>query len=79
MLNKYRFTVVIEAQGEGGYHVWCPSLSGCHSQGETLEEAKRNITEAIECHVESLLKDGEKLPPETEEFVGSIEITLPKP
>ena len=74
---KQRFTIVIEASEEGGYHVWCPSLIGCRSQGETLEEAKKNIIEAIQCHLESLLAEGARLPHEPEEFVGSIEISIP--
>lgn len=77
MAARQRFTVVIEASPEGGYHTWCPSLPGCHSQGETLEEAKENIIEAIQCHLESLVKEGEPLPQEPEEFVGSVEVKVP--
>ena len=77
MSLTHRFTIVIEASEEGGYHAWCPSLRGCHSQGETLEEAKRNMIEAIGCHLESLLKEGARLPHEPEEFVGSVEISIP--
>lgn len=33
---------------DGGYVVSCPALPGCHSQGETKEEALANIREAIE-------------------------------
>jgi len=36
---KYRFTVIFEKEDEGGYHVFCPALPGCHTQGETPEEA----------------------------------------
>jgi len=74
--TKHRFTIVIEKSEEGGYHAWCPSLLGCHSQGETLEEAKTNIVEAIQCHLESLLEEGLELPAEPEEFIGSIEIPI---
>ncbi len=76
MTYKQRYTIVIEACQEGGYHAWSPSFPGCHSQGETLEETKKNIIEAIQCQMESLLKDGEKLPHESEEFVGSVEISV---
>lgn len=76
MTIRQRFTVVIEASQEGGYHAWCPSLPSCHSQGETLEEAKQNIIEAIQCHLESLLKDGQHPPQEPEEFVGSVEVSV---
>ena len=68
--------VVINASEEGGYHVWCPSLPGCHSQGETLQAAKKNIVEAIQCHMESMIKEGLRPAPVTEEFIGSVEIPL---
>lgn len=71
------FTVVIEPDERGGYYALCPTLPGCYSQGETLEETKRNIREAIQCHLESLLKDGEPLPLEREEFVGTIQVPIP--
>ena len=35
-----------------GYAVWCPSLPGCASQGETKEEALNNIQDAIESYLE---------------------------
>lgn len=40
------------------YVATVPSLPGCVSQGKTEEEAKRNIKEAIELHVGSLMKEG---------------------
>lgn len=42
------FSVVYEAAPEGGYIAFIPSLPGCHTQGETLGEAERNIKEAAE-------------------------------
>jgi len=47
-----RLKVVIEPQEEGGYTVYVPSLPGCISQGETIEEALKNIKEAIELYLE---------------------------
>jgi predicted RNase H-like HicB family nuclease len=32
---------------EGGYIVSCPAIKGCHSQGESMDEALANIREAI--------------------------------
>ena len=73
----HRFTVVLEADETGGYYALCPALPGCYSQGETLEETKTNIGEAIRCHLESLVKDGEPLPTEREEFVGTVRVPIP--
>ncbi|MGB3205825.1 MAG: type II toxin-antitoxin system HicB family antitoxin [Crinalium sp.] len=46
--------VVLEQSEEGGYTVYVPSLSGCISEGETIEEALENIQEAIELYLDPL-------------------------
>ncbi|MBS3142509.1 type II toxin-antitoxin system HicB family antitoxin [Candidatus Woesearchaeota archaeon] len=46
-------TIVLEPQEEGGYTVYVPSLPGCISQGETKEQAIKNIKEAIELYLEA--------------------------
>ncbi len=61
---NYHYTVIFEHQSEGGYHVFCPTLPGCHSEGENLEEASRNIQEAVEAYLESLKAHGEEIPTE---------------
>ncbi|WP_422662048.1 type II toxin-antitoxin system HicB family antitoxin [Pannus brasiliensis] len=45
--------MVIE-KDEDGYYAYCPQLEGCQSQGETLEEARANIQEAIELYLSTL-------------------------
>ena len=54
----HRFTVIFEKEDEGGYHVFCPTLPGCHTQSETIEEGDRNIREAIQLYVDTLIEDG---------------------
>jgi predicted RNase H-like HicB family nuclease len=49
-----KFKVILEHEEEGGYSVHCPALKGCHSQGETVEEALANIKEAIEGYLLAL-------------------------
>ena len=44
--------VVFEPSDEGGYTVYVPALPGCISEGDTLEEARQNIREAIELYLE---------------------------
>jgi predicted RNase H-like HicB family nuclease len=52
------FKVVLEEDEEvGGYVVSCPSLPGCFSQGDTMDEALENIKEAIQACLESLAED----------------------
>ncbi|MBI5746955.1 MAG: type II toxin-antitoxin system HicB family antitoxin [Nitrospirae bacterium] len=45
-----RYSVVIN-QTEYGHDVHCPALPGCHSQGNTLEEAHENIKDAIKTYL----------------------------
>jgi predicted RNase H-like HicB family nuclease len=47
-----KLKVVLEPSDEGGFTVYVPSLPGCISEGETLEEAMANIREAIELYLE---------------------------
>ncbi|MEO8970964.1 MAG: type II toxin-antitoxin system HicB family antitoxin [Ktedonobacteraceae bacterium] len=48
-----KFKVVLEPGEEGGYTVYVPSLPGCISEGETVEDAVENIREAIELYLET--------------------------
>ena len=49
-----KLRVVLEPSEEGGYTVYVPSLPGCISEGESIEDALANIREAIELYVETL-------------------------
>ena len=70
-----KFKVIIgEDLEDEGYNVSCPALSGCHSQGDTIEDALKNIKEAIECYLESLEKD--KLSISTEPRLEIMEVTV---
>jgi predicted RNase H-like HicB family nuclease len=46
------FKVMLEKCEEGGFTVYVPSLPGCISEGDTREEALKNIREAIELYLE---------------------------
>jgi predicted RNase H-like HicB family nuclease len=69
----HRFTVILEKEEDGGYHVFCPVLPGCHTQAESIEEGVQNIREAISLYIESLVEDG--LPvPEEDILIKPVEI-----
>ncbi len=53
-----RYTVVFEPEDDGGFHIHCPALPGCHTYGRTKSEALKNIKEAMRAYLESLKKDG---------------------
>jgi len=46
-----RIRVILEPSDEGGYTAYVPSLPGCISEGETIEESLANIKEAIELYL----------------------------
>jgi len=54
------YTVILTPQEEGGYTVQCLELPGAISQGETKEEALKNVKEAIELVAEGMREDIEK-------------------
>jgi predicted RNase H-like HicB family nuclease len=56
-----RYAVVIE-KGERNYSAYVPDLPGCVSVGDTLEEAKAEIREAIAFHLEGMREDGLTIP-----------------
>ncbi|MBW4533566.1 MAG: type II toxin-antitoxin system HicB family antitoxin [Pleurocapsa minor HA4230-MV1] len=56
-----RYAVIIE-KGEDSYGAYVPDLPGCVAVGDTPEEVKTLIQEAIEFHLEGLQEDGESIP-----------------
>jgi antitoxin HicB len=77
MMKVYDFTVLFEPDSEtGGYVVKCPSLPGCYSQGDTIEEAIRNIKEAILLCLEDMEAQKIPIPDTSNTFVGSVAVTL---
>ena len=74
-MDKYNYTVILEREGDGGYHAFCPALRGCHTQGETLEEALNNVREAIEAYLESLRKHGQTMPVE-DILIKPVEVSI---
>jgi predicted RNase H-like HicB family nuclease len=72
---KYDFTIVIEPD-ENGFHAFVPALPGCHSHGNTVDEARENIAEAVGLHVKCMIEDGEEIPLEKEPFFVT-RVTVP--
>jgi predicted RNase H-like HicB family nuclease len=70
---EMKFRVVIQQDQDGKFVAHCPTLPGCWSQGDTHDEAKRNIADAIEGYLASLKKHGDPIPPPITEEVIEIE------
>jgi predicted RNase H-like HicB family nuclease len=66
--------VTLEEDEDGFIVASCPTFPGCHSQGETREEAIANIKEAIRGYIASMRKHGEPIPSITE--VEEVEVAI---
>ena len=66
------YKILLKKEPEGGFTVFVPSLPGCITYGDTLDEAIEKAKEAIELYIESLKAHGEEIP--TEENI--LEYTL---
>ncbi len=64
-----RFTVVYAPSDEGGFTVHVPALPGCVSEGESLDEARQNIREAVAVYFEP-----DEQPPSDGVVVENLEI-----
>lgn len=56
-----RYAIVIE-RGESGYSAYVPDLPGCVATGNTQEDVKANMREAIVFHIEGMRENGESVP-----------------
>lgn len=69
-----KFRVHIEQDEDGKFVASCPTLPGCWSQGDTRDEAKKNIEDAIAGYLESLRKHGDPIPPPITEEVIDVQL-----
>ena len=59
-MKLYHFAAVIE-KDEDGYYAFCPELQGCYTSGQSFEEARANLADAIRLHIEDRLAAGEEV------------------
>jgi predicted RNase H-like HicB family nuclease len=70
------FPVIYEAAEEGGYVASVPILPGCHTQGDTLEDAEKNIKEAVLLYLESMVMHKENVPQQRRILQGRVEVQV---
>ena len=63
-MKVYNFTVIIQKDEDENFLAISPSLQGCYTDGETLEEALEMIEDAIKLHIEDRMENGEPIPEE---------------
>lgn len=79
MTSPYRYLVVLKPttyEDEVGYTVNVPALSGCITEGDTVEAALTNAREAIGLYIESLIADNLPIPP-SDEVIATVEVAVP--
>jgi len=69
------YRVFLSSEPEGGYTVHVPSLPGCITYGETLDEALKMAKEAIELYLEELKERGESIPDDSKTLEYSMTIS----
>jgi predicted RNase H-like HicB family nuclease len=77
--RNFSYSVFYETDPEGGFVARVPALPGCHTQGDTLEEAERNVREAIQVYLESLAAHGEPIPEESKSYQGRVSVPVSIP
>lgn len=70
----YQYTAFVESCEEGGYFANCPSLPGCHVQGETLEETLKEMRFAIDAYLKDLKARHEPIPKPQQVTIASIAV-----
>ena len=78
-IRALSYSVFYQQAAEGGYVAFVPALPGCHTQGETLEEAERNVEEAVALYLDSLLAHGEPIPEEGPSFQSRVSVPVSVP
>jgi predicted RNase H-like HicB family nuclease len=64
-----QYAMIIE-KGERNYSAYLPDLPGCIATGETLDEVKQRMREAVELHLRGMREDGQPIPePSLVEYV----------
>lgn len=61
-MKFYTYRVIIEPDERNTFHAYVPTLPGCHTWGMSLKETRKNVRDAIDVYVRSLLADGEPVP-----------------
>lgn len=76
MPKVLNYLVIIEQDEEGVYIASVPSIQGCYTQGDTYEEALKNIEEVIHLCLESRKAHGVPIDDTGTEFVGVKNVSV---
>jgi antitoxin HicB len=71
-MTQRTYRILLTPEEEGGFSVSVPTLPGCFTQGETIEEAIEMAKEAISLYIESLEAEGEFVPDDSRTLEYSL-------
>ena len=74
MEKTYNLRIMLRKEPEGGYTAFVPSLPGCVTYGDTIDEAREMVKEAVELYIESLIAHKEPVPSDEETFEYNLQI-----
>jgi len=63
-MKHYTYRIIIEPDENNTYHGYAPALPGCHTWGDSMDEVRANIRDAMNAYIASLVEDGEPVPEE---------------
>ncbi|MCX6703815.1 MAG: type II toxin-antitoxin system HicB family antitoxin [Candidatus Zambryskibacteria bacterium] len=61
-MKNLTYRIIVEPDENNTYHAYVPALPGCHTWGESIEEARTNMRDALSVYLRSIIADGEKIP-----------------
>lgn len=74
--KTYQLQVVIEIDEDGKYVAWCPALQGCYTQGDTFEEAMKNIQDVIAMCLEELREEKKTIDLRYPQVIGMKQVEV---
>ncbi|OIO01934.1 hypothetical protein AUJ67_03630, partial [Candidatus Desantisbacteria bacterium CG1_02_49_89] len=69
-LKVYSFQVIVEQDEDNIYVASCPSLQGCYAQGDSFEEAIKNVKDVIKMCLKELKDEKKKIEIECPEMIA---------
>ena len=75
-MKPQTYRILLNPEPEGGYTVIVPSLPGCVTYGETIDEAIVMAEEAIQLYIESLIALNEPIPDESRTLEYSLTLSI---
>lgn len=77
-MRQLSYRILLRKERERGYTVIVPSLPGCVTYGDTIDEAIEMAKETIELYIESLIEHGEEIPTEEETIEYNLTVAIPR-